>query len=274
VNGYSTDEVARILGVTPGQVRASVRTGLLEPARGPRGEYRFSFEHLAVLRTARGLLTARLPARRVRGTLEKLREQLPRGRRFTELKIGVEAGSITVHDGRARWQPESGQILLDFGPSESPRSPGEPPRQRFRAPAAVSSAENLYCRGCELESSKPEEAISAYRDALEANPEHADAHINLGRLLHESGNPGAAEEHYRRAIAARPDDPTAVFNLGVSLEDLGRFAEALEAYESALSLDPDSADAHWNAANLCERLGRPEDALGHLKEFRALTRGR
>jgi tetratricopeptide (TPR) repeat protein len=278
VKSYSAAEVARILELTPRQVRAAVVAGWLEPGRGPRGELRFSFQDLVSLKTARGLFQARLPARRVRETLAKLRGQLPE-EGVSSVRITVDGDRIVASDGREQWQPESGQILFDFATGEvaPPSARVEP--QEFRktlAPQAGSPplpAEEWYRRGCDSEASDSKRAIEAYRKALEIDPEHPDAHINLGRLLHEAGDAASAEEHYRKALASRPNDPTAAFNLGVSLEDLDRRTDALEAYEKAVSLDPSNADAHWNAANLCENLGRIAQALRHLKEYRALTRG-
>jgi len=276
LKSYSAAEVARILEIKPGQVRAAVGAGWLEPGRGPRGELRFSFQDLVSLKTARGLFQARLPARRVRETLAKLRGQLPE-EGAAAVRIMVEGDRIVASDGREQWQPESGQILFDFGAGASaePSAPARP--QEFAKPQAPQpafsiSAEDWYRQGCESEAFDSKRAIEAYENALRIEPDHPDAHINLGRLLHEAGDAAAAQEHYSRALASRPGDATAAFNLGVSLEDLDRRAEALAAYEKAVSLDPRNADAHWNAANLCENLGRIAEALRHLKEYRALTR--
>lgn len=273
---YSTGDVARILELTPRQVRAGVRAGALEPERGPRGEYRFSFQDLVFLKSARDLFAARMPARRVRGTLQRLREELSWGRRMTGLHIAVEGRRIVVSDGEARWQPESGQVLLDFGAADPARRAAPvarlaPAGSREEAGDAA-SAEEWFRRGCELEGAAPEEAVEAYRQALALDARHADAHVNLGRLVHESGDAESAQVHYRQALASRPTDATAAFNLGVALEDLGRLTEALAAYESSLALDPGNADAHYNAASLCERLAQPADALRHLKDYRQLTR--
>jgi tetratricopeptide (TPR) repeat protein len=277
LKGYSTTEVARILELTPRQVRASVRSGLLEPGRGSRGEFRFSFQDLVYLKTARGLLAARIPRRRVRETLEKLRGQLPAGRRLGGVRIAVEGRRIVVSDGSARWQPESGQVLFDFGVEDLALRAAPVARRAFseakEEEGSALSAEQWYRWGCELEAAAPEEAADAYRRALAIDPGHADAHVNLGRLFHEAGDADAARDHYRRALEERPEDATAAFNLGVALEDLGRPADALAAYEKAVALDPQNADAHYNAASLCERLGRPADAVRHLKDYRALTRG-
>lgn len=275
--GYTTREVAKMLGLSAGQVRSSVRSGLSAPQRGSRGEMRFSFQDLVLLRTARGLLTARIPARRIRRALTRLRQQLPEDRSLASVHISAEAGGVIAVDGDARWQPESGQTLFDFDREELARQVAPIARQAFRAAqrdAEDTTADGWYALGCQLETGSPDQAREAYERAIAADPTHADARVNLGRLLHEGGDAAAAAGHYRDALAARPDDTTAAFNLGVALEDMGKPRSALEAYERAVSLDPENADAHFNAASLCERLGRPAAALRHLKVYRNLVRER
>jgi tetratricopeptide (TPR) repeat protein len=133
------------------------------------------------------------------------------------------------------------------------------------------TAEEWYELACELEMTSLEQARDAYERALRADPSHADAHVNLGRLLHEANAPAAAERHYRAALEADPEHETAAFNLGVALEDLGRADDAVGAYTLALSLDPDNADAHYNLAGIYERRGDKQAALRHLKSYRALV---
>jgi tetratricopeptide (TPR) repeat protein len=275
MRGYATRDVAQILGLSASQVLGYVRSGFLRPERGPRGDYRFSFEDLVFLRTAKGLLEARIGPRRVKSALAKLREQIPEGRRLTGLRITAEGSRIVVADGDTRWQPESGQALLDFGVAELAEKVAPLAREAFLKAQEDSeelTAEDWYEWGCELETAAPPEAREAYRRALALDASHADALVNLGRLLHESGDARGAEDHYRRAIEARPGDATAVFNLGVALEDLKREDEALAAYEKAVSIDPDNADAHYNAASLYERLGQVPAALRHLKSYRNILR--
>jgi len=274
--GYSAREVAKMLDLSPAQVRSYVRSGFLAPARGSRGEMRFSFQDLVLLRTAKGLLAAHVPTRRVRRALIRLREQLPEGRPLSGVHITAEQGRVVVRDGAAAWQPESGQVLFDFDVADLAREVAPLARRAVEnAPAegtAALDADDWYAWGCELDEVAPEEASAAYRRALELDPTHVDALINLGRLLHEAGQVGAAEAHYRRARARRPDDATACFNHGVALEDLGRLADAIAAYERALACDPDYVDAHYNLARLYERLGRQTAAIRHLKAYRQLTR--
>jgi tetratricopeptide (TPR) repeat protein len=276
VKGYSTSEVAKLLGLTPSRIRSYVRAGFLSPERDASGRLTFSFQDLVFLRTASSLLSARVAPRRIRKALRRLREQLPEGRSLAALRIAMEGSRIVVADGNRRWQPDSGQILFDFGVADLAKKVAPVVRRAFREAqqnGTEFSADDWYEWGCELEPGSPGEAIAAYRRALSLDPAHPDAHVNLGRLLHEAGDAAAAEAHYEAALEARPDDAIAAFNLGVALEDQNKLPEARLAYVKATRLDPSNADAHFNAASLAEKLGRPAEALRHLASYRKLTRG-
>ena len=134
-----------------------------------------------------------------------------------------------------------------------------------------SSAEQLFARAVELEKDDPTQAIDAYGDAVAANPHHADAHVNLGRLLHAQGRLREAEAHYVAALVSCPTNSTATFNLAVVLEDLGRLDDAIERYREAIELDPGCVDAYFNLSRLYEKKGEKISALRHLKDYRRLS---
>jgi tetratricopeptide (TPR) repeat protein len=295
MGGYSARDVARMLGLPPGRLRAYLRSGVLSPERGDGGELRFSFQDLSLLRTAEGLVRDRVPPARVRSSLRKLRERLPEARPLTGVQLGAEGERVVAREGAARWQVDSGQVLLDFGGAGATRADLAPapladlPARRASATAAASASlavlpaivssevvpptiDELYELGCDLEETDPAHAEASYRQVLAEAPRHADALINLGRLLHERGDLAGAEERYRAALALRGDDATATFNLGVALEDQGRAGEALAAYERAIALNADNADAHYNAARLYEKDGDYGASLRHLRAYRDLTR--
>jgi tetratricopeptide (TPR) repeat protein len=274
LKGYTSRDVAKLLGLTVAQVRGFARDGFLSPGHGRRGELLFSFQDLVILRTAKGLVAARIPARRIRGALRRLRAQLPRGRSLAELRIAAEGGRIVVSDGEATWSPESGQTQLDFAVSELANRAAPMARRAAKAARRVEqdlSAEDWYELGLELEVATPSDARDAYRRALELDAHHADAHVNLGRLLHEQGLATEAERHYRAALSENPDHATAAYNLGIAFEDLDRPADAIEAYRKALSLDPGLADAHFNLARLYETAGKRAAALRHWSAYRRLV---
>jgi len=263
--GYTTKDVVRILGMTAAQVRT------FAPRRRTRGELRFTFQDLVVLRTAKGLAAARIPTTRIRRALQKLRADLPQGRSLAELRIVAEGERILVSDGEATWSPESGQTQLDFAVSELVTRAAPVARRAaklVRQSADDLSAADWYELGLEMEAVDPEEARDAYRRALELDAHHADAHVNLGRLLQEDDRAAEAERHYRQALAADPGHATAAFNLGIALEDLRRPADAIDAYRRALAADPRLADAHYNLARLYEKQGKKAAALRHWSAYR------
>jgi tetratricopeptide (TPR) repeat protein len=163
-----------------------------------------------------------------------------------------------------RWVANTGQGLLDLGGAPARGAP-------WRHPLRRGEAERYFSTGVQLEESEPEAALAAYGDALAADPLHADAHVNRGRLLHQRGALTEAEAHYVAALVSRPDDLTARFNLAVVLDDLGRVDVAIVAYRAALERDPACVDAYFNLARLYERKGEKVAAFRHLKDYRRLT---
>lgn len=264
-----------MLGLSPAQIRSYASKGFLQPERGARGELRFGFHDLVILRTAGELAAADVPQRKVRRVLERLRDQLPSGRSLAAVRIAADGDEVVVRDGSTVWNPDSGQSLFDFPVADVARRAA--PFVNRAAEVARDreeevDADDWYQLACELEMTDIEQAKEAYERVLALDPDHSDAHVNLGRLLHEQKAPAAAEKHYRAALDADPDHDTAAFNLGVALEDLGRLREAMVMYERALELDPDNTDAHFNLAGIYERRGDKATALRHLKACRAAQR--
>jgi len=274
VKGYTVADVAQLLKLAPAHVRAFARDGFLSPGRGPRGDFRFSFQDLVVLRAAKDLAAARIPARRIRRTLKRLRQELPRGRSLAELRITAEGERIVVRDGETAWNPDSGQVVIDFQVRDLATRAAPIARRTARAAqadAADYDADGWYELGLELEAVAPQEARDAYRRALELDPHHADAHVNLGRLLQEEDLIEEAETHYRAALAESPGHATAWFDLGTALEDLRRASDAVDAYRRAILADRRMADAHFNLARLYEKAGKKAAALRHLGIYQRLT---
>ena len=272
MESFTTRDVARLLGWSETQVRAQARAGFLTPERDPHNRYRFSFQDLVLLRTARQLAQARVPPRRIRSALCGLARQLPHGRSLCEMRITADGHAILVHDGGYAWDPVSGQLHIEFPVQEIPR------HRRPTARALPPHQDETGSRGAwewfelalELEATDPSEASRAYLRALADDPNLADAHVNLGRLLQLAGQIEEAIEHYRLSLRGASSDPTGAFNLGTALEELGRWNDALAAYRQAIEADGRFADAHFNLARLCEQLGRQAEAIRHLRTYKRL----
>lgn len=268
-----------MLGLSAAQIRDWAARGFLTPEWDEDGDLRFGFQDLVILRTASELTAAKIPTRKIRRVLASVREQLPEGRSIAGVRIAADGERVVVRDGKAIWNPESGQSLFDFSIDEIAEIAKKTKPITLAAVREAKArqeddlnADAWYELASDLELSDPAEARAAYEKAIALDPAYLDAHINLGRLLHEDGDAASAEKHYRAALATDPTHPVAAFNLGVALDDLGRLADAADAYRRAIELDPDNPDAHYNLAGILERQHDKAGAVRHLTRYRALTR--
>jgi tetratricopeptide (TPR) repeat protein len=290
-----------MLHLSRGTIRGLISRGFVSPARGPRREYRFSFQDLVTLRAARALVQAKVPAQRIGRSLSALRRQLPKSVPLTGFTICALGNQVVVgRGGGNRWQAESGQYLLELdvsvagdslqiteiknrggkgsrGAGSEDSAPGVG-REDVASPAGPASvadsvdAHEWFERGLAAEERDVAEALAAYERCRALDARHLGARINLGRLLHEAGRLDEAQRVYREAVRECEPDPTLFFNLGVLLEDALRNEDAIEAYQQALAADPDLGDAHYNLARLYESLGKPQHAIRHLGIYRRLLK--
>jgi tetratricopeptide (TPR) repeat protein len=268
---YGVRDVEKLLRLPRSTIRSLIEAGFVSPARGPRNSWRFSFQDLIVLRTAEALAAANVPRRRITRSVRELRRHLPDSMPLSGLAISAVGDRVVVREGASRWQAESGQYLLAF--EGDPASDSLEVIEPAAKPKLSLAARDWFEQALALEDEDAEAALRAYHQALEADPELLDAHLNRGRLLHEAGRFGEAEEAYTDAITACGAEPLLLFNLGVLLEDMGRTPEAIQSYCAALDSDPSLADGHYNLALLYETLKQPKEAIRHMAQYRRLVRG-
>ncbi len=271
---YLTRDVAKLVGLTPRQVRSYARAGVLTAIRDRRGWYRYTLQDVVLLRTAVGLSAAHVGPRKIWAMLRKLKRNLSQGRPLSTVRVLVQDSTVLVKDRDALWHPESGQLQLDFSVHELAKE--ITPLIRKAVAAANErkdmTAEEWFGLGVDLEMvSENKQAEQAYREALSMNPTYVDAHVRLGRLVQLSGDVTAAEVHYRAALKVAPEHVIALTNLASSLEARNRFADAIATYNNALRIDPELTDAHYHLARLYEQDGKSQAALHHISRYNALT---
>jgi tetratricopeptide (TPR) repeat protein len=84
----------------------------------------------------------------------------------------------------------------------------------------------------------PGERAALFRRALKARPDHADSHFNLAGLLAAEGDADGAVSHYRQALRLRPDWSEAHFALGRVFHQRNQLVEAAECYQRCVKLKP------------------------------------
>jgi len=123
------------------------------------------------------------------------------------------------------------------------------------------SAESLFFAGTDMMGAgDPAGAETAFRHALQLEPQFAEAHANLGLLLDQGGQCREAEAHYRTALALSPRQAQTYVNFAALLAAQKRFAEAEVAYRQALELNPESPGAWSSLGVLLASMKREDEA--------------
>jgi tetratricopeptide (TPR) repeat protein len=90
---------------------------------------------------------------------------------------------------------------------------------------------------------EPQEAIEAYRKALDRCPNFHDIRLRLGIALREAGLPNRALAEFHRIQRSRPEWHDATVQAGLTLYTLGRAEDARREWKAVLQQDPERRDA-------------------------------
>ncbi len=271
---YTVKDVAKIVGLPESRIRYWAQTGFVGPSLKEGGRPAYSFQDLLSIKTAKALVDNGVSIPKARRSLEALRAQLPHiDRPLTQLRVVSDGEKLIVVDDGRSFEPLSGQLLLDF---DVGHLAGEVEQLLRTPPPAVpvyvapepSTAYGWLVEGLRRETADdPQPAVTAYRKALQLDPDLAAAHTNLGNLLHRGGQLEEARAHYERALLLDPEQPEARYNLGNLLDDLGETERAVTEWYRVLSAHADFADAHFNLGVALIRLDAATRARTHLERY-------
>ena len=109
-----------------------------------------------------------------------------------------------------------------------------------------------------------DQAMAAYRAALDRDKSRADAYARLAILHDKQGKFRESADLYRKALALRPGDPDIFCDMGYSFYLQRRWAEAEMNLRQSLAVNPEHRRAHNNLALLLVRDNRLGDALAEF----------
>src|ERR1051325_6241537 len=230
-------------------LRYMAKWGLIRPVRSGT-DTQYAFSDLALLRQADADLAEGVPCRAVLRNLRAAKS----GQLAFDFRIDAPVAKVLK---LTRKLPPPMAALMDAPPPEEP-----------------SSAERHFQEESVLDDGDPqhvEQALRAYRRALEIDPYLVPALINLANLHYSRDDVVEAQALYERAIALEPDVFEAHFNLGNIFHDLARYTQAQACYRSALKLNPTYADAHFYLAVTLEKNGQSQEARSHWKAYQNLA---
>ncbi|HEV2523364.1 MAG TPA: tetratricopeptide repeat protein [Candidatus Acidoferrales bacterium] len=260
---YTRNEVERMMGVTRRELDYWTRLRLVLP-RARWGERFFNFSDLVALETIKRLASRKVPARRIRRAVTALQTELgSTATPLSKLRISTNGKQVVVYppiETARPYEPLTGQFVLNFETSAL--------ANKVHA-LAPRSAEEWFELGmmCDSDTKSLDQAVQAYRKAVEGAPDWVEARINLGTSLYQMGLMEEAQEQFTIAVETDPANALAEFNLGCVFEQIGNTEEAILHLVRAVELAPSLADAHLNLALAYERCGEVRSAVQHLSLY-------
>jgi len=104
-------------------------------------------------------------------------------------------------------------------------------------------------------------ALGYFENAVNKNPNRAEAWIQVGYCKVKQGKNTEAIKAYQRAIRLRPNSVEAYNKLGDAYYYAGSFYDALEAYKQAARLQPDQPEAYYNLGMTYLEMGDRQAAI-------------
>jgi len=266
VRAYSQSDVARLFKLSPARLRSWERAELVGPSVVVGSEPAYEYQDLLCVRAVLELLDRGVPLRRIRKSVAALRRNLPEmDRPARALHMWHEGSGRMVLRHQGLLLEPSGQVVLDLGGEAGDNVTRLP----TRGPEPVDQAGEWFELGCRKDTDPEtyEDAITAYRRALEIDPEFTDAHCNLGAVLYNDGRRDEARTCFERALQLDPGHLESNLNLANILEEENRNEAALQHYKASLRADPLRADVHLNLALLYEKIGLRRKARSHWRAY-------
>lgn len=264
---FTTSQLARILGVPSSRVRSWVRSDMIRPIKVRNRLCFFGFQQVASARSLQHLLRSGVALHQIRRGLERLGTWF-RGpeSKLLQLESLGDGGPLLVRLQDGGLAEPGGQLRLEFASGHAPAR-ARPLRSRAKdewfevgiraeEDGRLQPAEEAYRKALATGGPKPEicfnlgntlyamdrkvEAIKAFTDAVDVDPQYVEAWNNLGNALSECNRPKEAISAYGRALVLEPYYADAHYNLAETLAGSGRMKLAREHWRSYLRLDPHS----------------------------------
>ncbi len=185
--------------------------------------------------------------------------------------------------------------------------PLEPAPVRHAEPEPIPAVGSLEDGNRWFDDGEFELARTQFEAVLAAEPEHAQAHNNLGQTLVRLGHPAEAVEHleaatrldpgswayrfnlahtlaelgwwhravaeYRQAATLFPDDYATQYNVGRALHEWGDYRAAAESYLRAIAIAPNESRFYLSLATTYEAMARPADAAEAYDRYLSMEPG-
>jgi len=163
--------------------------------------------------------------------------------------------------------PKPDQILKVAEPV--PQAQVKPPVQPGQLGPAASRAQQKFELGFSLaRQGKNAEAVDAFREALQLDPDLAEAQFSLGVLLARQGKQSYSEamQHFLQVLRLNPRDVDALVNVSNLLEAEGDLTASVTTMQKAVGLATEKTGLYLMLGQKQDKAGQYSDAVESFRE--------
>ena len=106
-----------------------------------------------------------------------------------------------------------------------------------------------------------------FEKAIKINPKHSHLHNNLGTIFLKLKENQKAIDSFQKAIEITPNNINSYNNLGDTFRELMEYHKAIICYEKVIQLKPDLISAHYNLGIIYQILKEDQKAINCYEEI-------
>jgi Tfp pilus assembly protein PilF len=191
---------------------------------------------------------------------------------FTENGLGKISESIAAYRKSVEAKPDVFESNLNLGLQLA--KAGHPDAEKFlRAATQLKPTSHLdegrarayLSLAHVIETTKPDEAVAAYREAAVLQPKDPEPHLAAGLFLEKQTKFADAEQEYKQAQSLDPSSPDAATGLANIYMHGRRFPEAAAELRKVVAAHPDQAALHVQLGRVLAAQENNDEAIAELE---------
>jgi len=126
---------------------------------------------------------------------------------------------------------------------------------------------NQNIGNCYFQMEQYDKAAEYYKNILEEDPENTNAMILVGKAYANKGDDELALEWYKKIKFEELKDPTVLYNIGTRFYNMANYEEALKYYQRSVEIKEDFLDGIYQLGLTYLTLGKNDESIARFENY-------
>lgn len=176
---------------------------------------------------------------------------------------------ITFFERNVKYSPDSDRIYNNLGIAYRERGKINEAMSAYRRAIEINHGDAYAYNNLGIiynDTGDKEQAAAYYQKAVEVDPRYAQAYYNIGNLLVAGGKDKQAIDFYKKAIEYNPYAIEAYCNLGIIYNAMGQIEAAVTIFKKVIEIIPHEEEGYYNLGNVYAGIGKNNEAIVFYKQ--------